>query len=287
MRARLRALWPAARYERLLPPAAHSRALGRAYAIIAGTAEYGLDAHRRRIAAGRIARWLGASALTAHRIFRASLISEAQEEADSVFFMRHTGQLAGALHAPARVPPHRGPTIYATLHFGSPILAYLHLCRGRGLDVTAIGRRLSEDNPMPAAKRRYGLRKVAWVERLTAPFLDVDGPAILRARERLLDGGSLYAAVDVPADVVTRTAEVTLFGERTRMSSGVVTLASLVGVPVQPIVGVSRRDGIEIHYGHTIAALDTALTLDAVARELFAFVRRWPGEWWLWPYLTP
>jgi hypothetical protein len=285
--ALLRARWAALRYGPLLALAARSRRAGRHVAAAIAAVELGIDRARRETAGQRIARWLDLSPAEARRVFRASLTSEAQEEADSAYFMGHPHALVPAF-VRAGEPPHRGGTIYATFHFGSPVLTYLYLRVGRALDVVAVERKLTATNPMAAPKRRWGARKVAWVERFTGrPMLDVDAATMARARERLLDGGALYAAVDVPGDVVGRAATATLLGERIRVSSGVTTLARLARAPLQPVVAISRADRFDLHYGTPIEPGPEAQTLAALMEALATLLRSFPGEWWLWPYVTP
>ena len=279
--------WSAARYGRVLPLTARSRRIGQAYAALVAAVELRLDADRRLSAERRIARWLGVAPDAARRIHRDSLRSEAREEADTTYFMAHPDALFPAFRPPRDEPPHAEPTIYAILHFGSPILAYLYLARMRGIALHAIGRELDVRNPMAEAKRRYGIDKVEWVRRLAGrPFLGVDGAAIIRARELLLAGESIYAAIDVPGDVVARAAEVVVCGERLRVSAGVPTLASLTGAPLRPVVAISHPTHLALHYGARIVSTTPAATLAAVTTELFRFVSAHPGEWWLWPYVT-
>lgn len=283
-----RARWVVTRYERLLPLTARSRAVGRAYATLVAAMELRLDPLRRVTAERRIARWLGVPEAHAHRIHRDSLRSEAREEADTAFFMAHPDALETAVRARRDEPRDEAPTIYAILHFGSPILAYLHLCSTRGRAIHAIARELDTTNPMSEAKRQFGVRKVAWVhERSGRPFIGVDGAAIVHARERLLAGDSLYAALDVPGNVSQRAAEVTVCGERLRVAAGMTTLASLTRTPLQPVLALCRGSDIEMLYGPRIPPTSPADTLAAVTAALFAFVTVHPGEWWLWPYVTP
>jgi len=285
--APLGARWAALRYGPLLALAARSRRAGRHVAATIAAVELGLDHARRQTACERIARWLELPPAEARRVFRASLASEAQEEADSAYFMGHPRALVPAF-VRADEPAHRGGTIYVTFHFGSPVLTFLYLRAGRAIDVVAVERKLTAANPMPAAKRRWGVRKVAWVERFTGrPMLDVDAAAMARARERLLDGGALYAACDVPGDVVGRAATVRLLGERIRISSGVATLARLARAPLQPVVAISRSGRFDLLYGTPIDPGSEEQTLAALMDTLATLLRRFPGEWWLWPYVAP
>jgi hypothetical protein len=280
--------WTATRYERLLPLAGRSRAAGRAYATLVAAMELRLDAARRATAERRIARWLGVDPAQARRVYRDSLRSEAREEADCAYFMAHPEALDEAFRDVGGPAPDEAPTIYAILHFGAPILAYLRLCRGRARAVHVIARELDASNPMPEAKRRFGIRKVAWVREVSGlPFFGVDGSAVVRARERLLAGESLYAAFDVPGDVAQRAADVTVCGERLRLAAGITTLASLTRTPVQPVLALSHGGDVEMLYGPRIPATSPRETLDAAIAALFASVVAHPGEWWLWPYVTP
>ncbi len=297
------ATWSELRYATLLPLTRRDRRSGRLYARLVGRVEYARDAGRRRTAVGRIARALGLPAAAATAVFRDSLVSEAQEEADTIYFMHRPestlraafiddaragserGTSAAAGESPARVGA--APAVYATLHFGSPILCYLYLRLMRDVSVHLIGRKLDATNPMPGAKRAYGVRKVAWVERLSArPFVDVDGASMARMRERLLDGESAFAAVDVPGDVVARRTTTELFGERVTLSAGIATLAKLARVPVQPIVAISEPAGIRVHYGEPIEAGSDDAIGRALGERMTALIARWPAQWWMWPYLS-
>jgi hypothetical protein len=246
-----------------------------------------LDGTRRTHAVRRIRRWIGCDAAAAARIYRSSLTSEAREEADTAYFMRHSRHLASAFRPPPVEPPANGPVIYVTLHFGSPVLAYVYLRARRGVDARLIARQLSPANPMPAAKRACAERKVAWVAAIGGhALLATDAGATARAREHLVAGVSLFAAIDVPGDVVARAVEVTLFGEAIVVSSGLATLARLTGAPLQPVVAISRGDGLHVRYGKRVAAGGERETLAAVFDELSAFIAADPGEWWLWPYVV-
>lgn len=278
--------WPTLRYDRILPLAKHGRRTARLCATLVGTVEFLIDPVRREVASRRIARALAMSARRARSTFRAGLISEALEEAEIVFLMAHPEALGRTFSAHDDEPSHCGRTIYATLHLGSPILAYLHLAWWRRLDVTIIGRTLAAENPVPEAKRRHGRRRVAWVDDLSRPFLGIDAASVTRARALLLDGASLFAPLDVPGDVVGRSAEVDVFGERVRFASGMVTLARLTGAALRPVVALSRPHGVVVQWGQSVEPGDDPTTLAAVFRELLAFVRQFPGEWWMWPYLV-
>jgi hypothetical protein len=279
-------LWASFRYERLLATAARSRRLGRAYAEFVGTVEFWRDPNRRHVAATRAARWLGASLRDGAAIFRRSLVSEALEEANTAYFMRHGNDLENVFQAPLDAPSTKPGTIWATLHMGSPILAYLYLRRVRGLPVAIIGRALDDTNPMHGAKRRFGTRKVAWLEAASGrKLLGVDARAIACARLELIEGRDLYAAFDVPGDVSARSGVVTINGERIRLAAGMLTLAGLTSAPIQPIVGVHHAGAIVLQYGPRIEARGPD-ALVAVGAALAEIVGRFPDEWWLWPYVA-
>jgi hypothetical protein len=280
--------WARLRYDLLLAAASRGRALGRAYAELAGAVEFWRGAERRRVATARVARWLGCGAADGARVFHRSLVSEALEEADCARFMRDRAGLRESFRVAGPEPAHAGATVYATLHFGSPILAYVYLRCVRGIDLAIIGRRLDDANPMPAAKRRFGERKVAWLETVTGrPLLGVDAAAVAHARGELLDGRSLYAAVDVPGDVAARVHEVVILGARVRLSLGVLGLAALTGAAVQPVVAIHEGGAIVLRYGASIAGRRGVPPLEAVAEAIGALIRESPGEWWLWPYVMP
>jgi hypothetical protein len=288
LRSSVPAAWTFCRYRWLLPWSARSRSAARRYARLSGQIELRLDHARRARGGARIARALGCSAAAADRVFAASLVSEAQEEADTAWSMRRPRAWPQLLQTPADEPAPQGATIYVTLHFGSPVLAYLDLRRRRVADARLIVRALSPANPMPEAKRAFAARKVAWVASISGyEPLATDSAATARARDHLVAGGALFAAIDVPGDVVSRASAVTLFGERVLVSSGIVTLARLTGAAMQPIVAVRRGEALTLRYGARIPAGDDGETLTAVFRELASFIADDPGEWWLWPYVTP
>ncbi len=282
------AAWTSCRYRWLLPWSARSRRTTQAYARLSGRIELALDPERRARAGARIARALGCSAAAADRVFAASLVSEAQEEADTVWSMRHARPWPSLVHAPADEPTPQGATIYVTLHFGSPVLAYLDLRRRRVADVRLIIRALSPANPMADSKRAFAARKVAWVASVSGyEPLTTDAAATAHAREHLVAGGALFAAIDVPGDVVSRASAVTLFGERILVSSGIATLARLTAATLLPVVAVRRRETLALRYGAPIPPGKDAETQAAAFRELARFIADDPGEWWLWPYVTP
>jgi hypothetical protein len=235
----------------------------------------------------RIARWRRISLASAHRLFHASLVSEAQEEADTAFFMRQGEAFDRWLASASRAPTCEGATVLATLHLGTPVHGYLAFRRAAHLDVRAVGRGLGPTNPMAQAKLRYARRKVAWVyERAGVEFLEPDAVSMARAREHLLRGKLLYAAIDVPGDAVSRSAEVEMCGERLSYAAGVMILARLTKCTVLPLVAISRPDRIEIEYGDPIEP-GRPDVLTAVFAELTKFIERYPDQWWLWPYVVP
>jgi len=200
--------------------------------------------------------------------------------------MRHPAALASAFRIEGTRADSDGPTIYAILHFGSPILAYLHVTRTSRTPVHAVGRALDASNPMPDVKRRYAERKVAWVYATSGrPFVGVDGRAMVQARELLLAGDSLYAAIDVPGDVVSRAATITIHEDPIRIAAGIPTLAAMTKVPLQPVLAISHASHLTLHYGPQVHPTTPPATLEAITRTLFAEVDRHPTEWWLWPYM--
>lgn len=282
----LRARWETLRYGTLLPWAARSRRAGGGYARLCAGVESRLDAGRCRAASARIERWLAIDARRAAAVARAALYSEAREEADVSWYMRHPNDLAGAFRTAAPPPAGADPAIWATLHLGSPNLAFVYLRRLQGLDLRLMARPLDDSNPMSAAKRAWGRRKVAWLEHATATeFLGTSAEDLGAARARLVKGRSLFALMDVPGDIVARAATISLCGERVRLAAGLFVLAAIAGVPVRPVVAVAGAGRIDMHYGNPIAPVGKDPPLEAIGRELEAIIRRWPGEWWLWPYL--
>jgi hypothetical protein len=284
--ASLELRWEAVRYRRLIPLTASGGAAGALYARLCAHVERTRDAHRRAVAVGRIERWLGVDPAAAERIYFDALCSEAREEADSCRLMAHEGRLPRVVATPGAEPVHAGPAIWATLHFGSPVLAYLYLRRVRGLDIQIVGRPLDDANPMSDAKRAWGRRKVEWLERQGGlPLLGVGPEATAIARTRLLRGGSICVLMDVPGDVVARSMTLALCGERVSLAAGIFLLAGMTGVPVLPVAVVRRGHTFEVHHGTPIEVAPGRVPKDDIARALARFLLSMPGEWWLWPYL--
>lgn len=278
--------WASYRYNRLLPWAGRSRLSGVAYSEIVAQVEVRRDLQRRDVAVNRIARARRISERAASRIYHASLRSEAQEEADSVRFMRDGDAFERWL--PEEAPPFGDePVLYATLHFGSPVLAFLYL-RSRGNDVRALIRGLDDENPMLDPKRRWGARKVAWVRELArGGIVGADTAAVGAAREHLLDGKSVFAAVDIPGDVVSRTSKIDFYGEQLVFSAGIVRLAALTRSRVVPMVALGGGRRMRAHFGRPIDPNACADPMGAVFAELGQFIDRYPGEWWMWPFVRP
>lgn len=278
-----RARW---RYGRVLPLAARSRAFGRAAAVWIARDELRRDPVRARVAADRIGKALGVGPDRALRIHREALESEVREEADTAWFMAHEDRLGAAFEGgDARLEP--GPAILATLHFGSPVLGFVHLSRLPGARLAIVARPLDDSNPMPREKREWARRKVAWTERASGrPFLSTDPAAVARARAHLLEGGRLYTPVDVPGDVSARRSRVGLFGRTIRVSGGIEVLARLTRTPVRPVVAFAQGNGFRFWYGRRIDPDEEGGELLASAFvEFEKILRDRPGDWWMWPYL--
>lgn len=276
--------WTPWRYGRLLPVAARSLRLGAAYAALVAAVEWRRDPLRRAIACRRIERWLDASPARAAAIFRGSLGSEAREEADCALLMRRPAALAEMFARPLDLTRADASTIYVGLHLGSPVLGYLYLCRHLVPDLALIARGIDPANPMPEAKRRFAVAKVAWTEAEAGrPFYETDGTAMLGVRRHLRAGHPLYMLADVPGDAVGRSAPSILFGEAVRLAAGLPTLARIAGSAVQTLVVTRDRDGLAVRAG---ARLESAtVTMPAVLDALAPFIRAYPEQWWMWPYL--
>ena len=287
MRVLAESAWQSLRYGPLLRAAGRSYATAGAYAALVAQVEYRRDRQRRSVAAQRIARWLDIPLPAASDVFRRALRSEAMEEADSVRFMRAAVPPIEQIALEGYVPRHGRPRIYGALHLGSPVLAYLRLCRGAEPGLQVIARELDDDNPMPAPKQAYGRRKVAWVEATAGErFLGTDAQAVLRARDRLLDGGAICAAVDVPGDVVARSATMTMGGQRLSFASGIFHLARMTGADLQLVASYSSAGRVIVRCRAPVTARDERELAATVACEMESVVRELPGEWWLWPFLV-
>jgi hypothetical protein len=248
--------------------------------------EWRLDPRRREVAVARIERWLGVDVRQARDIFRRALASEARAEADTRWFMEHSARLRDAFRPASSECPDEGPAVWATLHLGSPTLAFVYLRCVRGIDVRIVARPLDDANPMPEAKRAWGRLNVRWLERVTGTaFLGVSAEAMSVARSHVVQGGSLFVLIDVPGDIVARSIELELLGGRARLASGMFQLAGLLGVPIRPIVAVPRGNDFEVRYGRPIEPVPRGLPTEAITRAITSVVRDLPEEWWLWPYL--
>jgi len=277
--------WDSFRYDVMLPLTRRSRTLGTLYAKLCAAREWSADRQRREFTAGRIGRALGVSRQRAQAIYRRALESEAREEAEVCWLMQHFDQLEKQFAADVSFP-RDGRCIWATLHLGSPILAILYLACVRGMDLEMVGRPLGEGNPMPPAKRGWGKRKVEWLEGITRKSIfGVSAEATAIVRSRVLHGASLFVLMDVPGDVVARSVVIDLFGERIRIAAGVFVLARMLGVPIRPIVAVSRGGRTMLRYGNLIEPVGNGIPSDAIAREMGTLVRELADEWWMWPYL--
>lgn len=265
--------------------AGRARRLGGLYAVLCGREELAADPERARVAIERIRRWTGASEGEARTIFRRALASEAREEADSAFFLRDGRAFDRWLPQGVEIPRPEGPVVYATLHYGHPVLSCVFLRRRGEMDVRPIIRGLDGANPMADPKRSWGQRKVGWVRDLLDDLVfGVDPLSTARAREHLLDGGAVFAALDVPGNVSDRTSTVSVAGERLRFSTGVVALAQMTGATIVPVVARSGARSMDVSFGRSVSS-DGEDPFVEVFAELAQFIERHPDEWWLWPFV--
>jgi hypothetical protein len=279
--------WDEWRYARLLPAAARSLRRGAVYAALAATVEWRRDRERRAAACRRLQRWLGVSAPSAERVYWRTLRSEAREEADAAFCMRDPAGLGALVARAGALPAADGSVIYAGLHLGSPVLGYLHLRRRTAPDLGLVARGIDPANPMPAAKRRFAERKVAWTEAVAGqPFYATDAAAMLGVRAHLRAGKPLYLLADVPGDAVGRSAACTLFGETVRVAGGLATLVRIAGSAVQTLAVTRGAAGLALHAGPRLAP-DEAADVPAIVRALTPFIHDFADQWWMWPYLPP
>jgi len=152
--------WGRLRYGQLLAIAARDRRLGAAYAAFVARVEERRDPDRRAIACARIARWLRCTPVDAAGVFRASLRSEASEDADSAFFMRHTDALPAAFAGSVPLAPEAAPILYVGLHLGSPVLGYLALCRRIAPDLALIARGIDPAKAIELVREARGPRAI-------------------------------------------------------------------------------------------------------------------------------
>lgn len=284
---RLSDAWCSLRYDWLLPLAGRNRLFRRIYVLVCASIDWNTDRPRRDAATERIRGWLGVDPTRAEAIFWSAVQSEAEEEAEACWFMRREGDLDEHLPS-AQGPIDPSPSIWVTLHMASPLVAFLFLRRVCGIDVRVVGRPLDLDNPMPDAKRRWGKRKVEWIERVSGtPFLGIDAQATARARDHVLQGGSLFVMIDVPGDIVDRRATRRLCDEQVSMANGIARLCELLRAPLRPIVATQKRGGHHLHYREAVTPWTQPGEVDSVAAMIESLVVELPGDWWLWPYVPP
>ena len=73
--------------------------------------------------------------------------------------------------------------------------------------------------------------------------------------------------------------------EPVRLAAGLMTLARITGADVVPVVALSRQQRFAVHFGHRLPAVLGDQLLEQAVAELARFVREYPDEWWMWPYL--
>lgn len=273
------------RYECFLPLVARGRLGGRTYAQMIASIRCARESETRSAAVARIGRWYDLDAARAAGIHRASVLSEAQEEADSLRFMRDPVAFERWLPRDLPILPD-GPVVFAGLHLGSPVLGFLALRRRGVRDVHALVRGLDDSNPMQDAKRRWGERKLAWVRSVADGGIFGTTPdGVAAARDHLSAGKAIFAALDVPGDVVSRSAVVEIHGERLLFSTGVVQLARLTRSTIVPMIALRGPRGMEVHCAAPIDACGVRDPIAAIFVALTGFIDRFPGEWWMWPFL--
>lgn len=284
MRHLLRRPWERLRYGPLLSTASRSAAARSVYEQTVAGIELRLETERTRVARRRIEKMLACEGSAAADIYRSALLSEAREEADTSRLVRGHEKLDHLLAT--RETPAESHGIFITLHYGSPILAFLYLRVTLGIPVRAIGRALDRDNPLSPAKLCWGKEKVAWLDRASGTTLiPTDVRGTLAARDELLAGRSLFAAIDVPADVVGRAAPLEVLGTRLAFANGLLRIAELTRAPLIPFLARSRGGALEFEFGEPIRAASLAALTEATERWLSASLRAHPGEWWLWPFV--
>ncbi len=278
------------RYGLLLGPASRLPGGPEGYASLVARLGVASDPARRRVAVERIRRWLAVSARDADLIFRGALRSEALEEIDFARRLRRPAELEQERFGVCGPRPEPGrPTVFVTLHFGSPVIAFLWLRRVAGIDVHVLGRPLDATNPMPGGRLDLGRRKVAWLERTAgSAMLGTDAPATLEARRILLEGGSLFAAGDVPGDVARRSTVVAPCGEGIHVAAGIHALARACNARVQGILArPSGRRGFTVELGRAVEASPDGEPPPQLVAEMGLVLRRRPELWWMWPYVNP
>lgn len=224
---------------------------------------------------------------SAREIFRNAVRSEALEEADSCRFMSGRCSTVRDIELSGFARTTQRPRLYAALHFGSPVLAYIGLRQQVEKSLLVIARELGDKNPMPGAKQQFATRKVAWVEKAAgAPFLGTSESDVLRARDHLLGGNSVYAAVDVPGNVVRRAEWMRVGGAEMLLATGILKLAAITGCDLQLALGFHRNGRIVVHGGPVVYGSTTVALGAQVMSCLQDVINRWPEEWWMWPFFV-
>lgn len=280
-------LWERMRYGPLMAYASRGLQNGRRVAAIVSRVEYARDANRQRVARDRIRRWLDVSESEARRLYRDALFSEALEEADCARMMRHRGPIDMPVEVRGWEPRGDRPRVYGTLHAGSPVVAFLDFRSRFEPHARIIARELDDQNPMARSKHAFARRKVAWVEETAGePFFKTDVTSILGARDHLLAGRPLFAAVDVPGDVVDRGRAISLFGERVALAEGLFKLAAMTGADMQLLCTVQRKGSVLVDFRRPVDGPSAESLMEAMAAEMEAAIRSQPEEFWFWPFFA-
>ena len=181
--------------------------------------------------------------------------------------------------------PKDGAFVVVTFHYGTG----LWLCRAlrraghRGMFLSGrFERDAFEARPL---LHRYGMERLAEVERITgAPIAYRPG-----ARETLLDalanGISVIGLIDVPPRLAPRGQRpVDLLGRPASLPDGLLQLATDAAVPIVPCwVELDFASGCRrVVIGEALAPAPSDATLAALAATLDGLIRRSPAQWMFW-----
>lgn len=151
------------------------------------------------------------------------------------------------------------------------------------------------------SKTRFGIRILNplrrrvedWYLRERVVIDDMSGIRAVRRLDRLLRQGAI-CSITAGAWEGRQVVEVPLFGRRIPLATGALSLAYSAKVPLLPVFVIRDGDGcIDVDIGDAIRVPEVFDKRDALgpmaaefARRLEEYIRRAPGQWRGWHYLS-
>lgn len=181
-------------------------------------------------------------------------------------------------------PARSGPLLAITFHWGAGLFAIRDLA-ATGHRLACLSTRFDASHvDGMSVPLRYGLARLAEVERVAGARLIYQGDgarAFLRALER---GESLLSLMDVPPDEVGGAMPVRLLGRPARLPAGLVKLAAHVDLPVVLFaMDVDLASGRRrLYVSPPFRVVDRGAAMQQAADTLDALIRRHPAAWHFW-----